>query len=140
MDGERSVNWLKSVETDRWVEAAAVQNFLWTMECAYWEDVDFNAGKGAAEFYCENAIFDVGFARRSIRRQSGDREVLCWPSGARTTHHSAYRQQLHSHRLECRLRTPARTRSCRSSRLTASHPNGLILRNFGRPRSGVRQH
>lgn len=60
MPGEQAVNWLNRVDPAGAGEAAAVQHYFWTMECAYWKDVDFNAGQNAAEFYCEDAVFDVG--------------------------------------------------------------------------------
>jgi hypothetical protein len=37
-------------------ESAALHQCLWAMECAYWDDVDFNAGQLAHEFYCDDAV------------------------------------------------------------------------------------
>lgn len=35
---------------------------LWSVECAYWADVDLNGGLEASGFYTEDGVFDVGTA------------------------------------------------------------------------------
>ena len=58
---------------------------LWALECAYWEDVDFNGGVLAPSYYTGDAVFDIGLegakfiGREAIegfyerRRASGER-------------------------------------------------------------------
>ncbi|OBJ01018.1 hypothetical protein A5625_26005 [Mycobacterium sp. 1465703.0] len=41
-------------------EAASLWNHLWTLECSYWADVDFNSGRRAYEYYTADAVYDIG--------------------------------------------------------------------------------
>jgi hypothetical protein len=65
--------------------AGGLHATLWALECAYWEDVDFNGGALAPSFYTRDAVFDIGLegatfiGRKAIegfyerRRASGER-------------------------------------------------------------------
>lgn len=38
----------------------AIWHQLWALECAYWADVDLDGGLEAANFYTDDAVFDLG--------------------------------------------------------------------------------
>lgn len=42
--------------------ASEIWHALWSLECAYWADVDLEDGLGAANFYTKDAVFDTGIA------------------------------------------------------------------------------
>ena len=60
MSNECAAGWTPRSDVADTVAAAALHHVLWTLECGYWADVDFNGARTAAEFYSEDAVFDVG--------------------------------------------------------------------------------
>ena len=92
MDVNSSVEWVNRVAAANSTEAAVLHHCLWTMECAYWEDVDFNAGRDAARFYSEDAVFDIGLggARFEGRRAIADFYAGRHAQGPRTSLHRVH--------------------------------------------------
>lgn len=50
------------MSTSNEATASEIWNALWSLECAYWADVDLEDGLGAADFYTQDAVFDTGIA------------------------------------------------------------------------------
>lgn len=89
MSIEEPLGWLQRLAAAGSVEATVLHHCLWTLECAYWEDVDNNQGRLAAEFYCDDAIFDVGLPGARIEGKASISEFYAGRrnQGPRTSLH-----------------------------------------------------
>lgn len=69
--------------------SAELHTTLWTLECAYWADVDHNGAERAAAFYTDDAVFDIGIAGQRFDGQEAIAEFYNARRGlgARTTLH-----------------------------------------------------
>ncbi|MCK8646708.1 nuclear transport factor 2 family protein [Mycobacterium colombiense] len=84
------VNWHEATALAEADGAAKLWIHLWTIECAYWQDVDFNNGSDAASFYTVTGVFDIGVPGS---RMEGQEEIAAFygrrqARGTRTTLHS----------------------------------------------------
>jgi hypothetical protein len=83
------MKWHELVAASGSSEAMALWARLWALECAYWDDVDFNHGEHAPQFYTEEGLFDIGVpgsrmkGREAIARFYASRKAV----GRRTTLH-----------------------------------------------------
>ncbi|WP_063050831.1 nuclear transport factor 2 family protein [Nocardia arthritidis] len=83
------MDWRNLVAASGSDDATTLWGQLWALECAYWDDVDFNHGEQAPQFYTEDGLFDIGVTgsrmkgQEAIARFYKNRKAL----GTRTTLH-----------------------------------------------------
>jgi hypothetical protein len=92
MPTPEAVTMQRATDT-RTTDDVALWHALHALECAYWHDVDRNAGRSAHEFYVPDGVMVVGHNRFEGREEI--RKFYCWReqqsttsvAGATTTRH-----------------------------------------------------